>query len=130
MRRPSKYYAELFVRVSADVASRDLDTFTQSFIKLLAKENALSRLHEISRLISTTMDHALGTKDLTVTTAEPIKTSALHAFARAAKTEGFDQIKTVVDPELIGGAILRSGDRRIDQSVKGALARLYETLTS
>lgn len=130
MRRPSKYYAELFVRASADVAARDLDAFTQSFVRLLAKENALSRFHDISRLIGTALDRVSGSQDLMVTTAEPLKTTALQTLIRSAKTAGFDHVETIVDPELIGGVVMRTGDRRIDKSVKGALSRLYETLTS
>lgn len=130
MRRPSKYYAELFVRASTGVAVEELDALTQSFVKHLAKENALSRFPEISRLVSTAIDRTSGREDLKITTAEPLKATAFQSLTREAKAAGFGQVEAMVDSELIGGAILRAGDRRLDQSVKGALARLYETLTS
>ncbi len=130
MRRPSKYYAELFVRASVDLKPGDLDLFTQSFVKLLAKENALSRFHDISRLIGARLDKVSGSRDLKVATAEPLKAAALQTLTRSAKAAGFDHVETTVDPELIGGVVMRTGDRRIDKSVKGALSRLYETLTS
>lgn len=130
MRRPSKYYAELFVRASKDVSPRELDALTQSFVKLLAKENALSRFHEINRLIGATLNRVSGHEDLIVTVADPLKAAILQALTRIAKTQGFSHVEVVIDSELIGGTVVQIGDRRIDQSVKGALSRLYETLTS
>ncbi len=130
MRRPSKYYAELFVRAAADIPGRELDALTESFMRLLAKENALSRFHEITRLIHAALDRALGKQDLVVTTAQPLTAPAMKSLEHAATEAGFGHVISRVDEEIIGGAILRSGDHRIDQSVKGALGRLYETLTS
>ena len=130
MRRQSKYYAELFVRTAEEVGARGIDELSVHFVRLLARENALSRFHEIRRLIDSALDRASGSVSVTVTTATALSPSVTKTLEKAATAAGFNGIQTVVDPEIIGGAVMRAGDRRIDQSVRGALSRLYESLTS
>lgn len=130
MRRPSKYYAELFIALAHDIAPRDLDTLTTRFVELLAKENALSRYHEIQRLIAVSLDRIAGSEELVVTTASPLAPAALSALKKAATRAGFHALRVTVDSKIGGGAILNAGDRRVDASVEGSLERLYESLVS
>jgi len=118
MRRPSKYYAELYASFA-----------TKEFVAKLAKENALSRFHEITRLINVSIDRASGSESLCVTTAVALSATALKSLKKAAEEAGFIDVETRVDPAIIGGSVIRTVDRRIDLSVAGALRRLYESLT-
>lgn len=67
-----------------------------------------------------------------LTTARPLDAARREALrARLAKASG----KTVdiderVDPSLLGGAVLRVGDRRIDRSVRRRLEALRQRLES
>lgn len=130
MRRPSKYYASLFVSAVREATAHNVQELVNAFIKLLVRENALSRFGEILRLVVSTLEHEGQSKELTVRTAAPLKTTAAQTLERAAKSAGFTEVRLAVDARLGGGVVLQASDRRVDMSVDGALGRLYETLVS
>jgi F-type H+-transporting ATPase subunit delta len=96
-----------------------------NFLELLAAHKRLSLIPEILE-----QNRALGACDAfqvraKVTVAKvpdmgvlPIAQALKRRFGRRV------QIDWIVDPELIGGAIVRVGDTEIDGSLKGALMRL------
>lgn len=130
MRRSSKQYAEIFARIVREVKPSDLPALTASFISLLARENALSRFHEIVRLLEGVLERESGIKELILTTAVPMTAAALHDVSVEAATHGFNVVRSVTDERISGGAVIRAADRRVDASVEGMLHQLYETLTS
>ncbi len=62
----------------------------------------------------------------TVTTAVPLSKEQKAAVVKSLQTEGRDAIdlKETVNEEIIGGMILRVGDKQIDESIKRKLTNL------
>ncbi|MEJ7696595.1 MAG: F0F1 ATP synthase subunit delta [Candidatus Limnocylindrales bacterium] len=53
-----------------------------------------------------------------------------HCATRAMTSGGRIELAVEVDPSLLGGLVVRVGDRLIDGSVRGRLERLRNQLTS
>jgi F-type H+-transporting ATPase subunit b len=67
----------------------------------------------------------LGGQSVTVTTALPLTAAEQK---KAQKEVGADEIEFVVDQSILGGAIVRAGDRVVDGSVRGQLGALQAHL--
>ncbi len=78
------------------------------------------------------MDRENGVVVANVTSALPLEPADLAAVAARveAASGGRVEVKAAVDPELIGGLTVRIGDRLIDASVRGGLARLRASLVA
>jgi F-type H+-transporting ATPase subunit b len=63
----------------------------------------------------------LGGQQVTVTTALPLTDAEQN---KVQKDVGADAVEFVVDPDILGGAIVRSGDRVVDGSVRSQLGAL------
>jgi F-type H+-transporting ATPase subunit delta len=70
--------------------------------------------------------------EVSITSAAPMGADEQRKLA-AALEKRFDRtvrVEAMVDPSLIGGAVVRAGDLTIDGSVKARLARLAQDLTA
>jgi ATP synthase F1 delta subunit len=78
------------------------------------------------------VDREHGVVVANVTSAQPLEPADLAAIgARVQATAGGRvEVTAAVDPELIGGLTVRIGDRLIDASVRGRLARLRASLVA
>lgn len=105
-------------------------THVQNFVFLLASKNHVHLLNDIiAHLDRYAKREALGTR-AKVTTAIPLtenEKNALESKLRAqfGKELTFDY---ATDPSILGGLVVRVGDKVIDGSVAGKLAALQEKL--
>ena len=63
---------------------------------------------------------------MTLTSATPLSQKNIDEILKSTnlvKTTSLD-LKTIIDPEILGGYILRVGDHQIDASVKAKLSRV------
>jgi F-type H+-transporting ATPase subunit delta len=102
----------------------------RNFVSLLASKNQIHLLPEVISQVdrfaerTTTIETALVRSAVVLTDAEK---SAMEAKVR--KQFGVDLVfDFVVDPSIVGGIIVRVGDKVIDGSVAGKLAALKEKL--
>jgi F-type H+-transporting ATPase subunit delta len=103
-----------------------------NFLRLLADSRRLGFLPEIAARFQALKDDAEGTVDVTVTSAAAMPDAEREKIA-AALAKRFDRkvrVHADVDPSLIGGAIVRSGDTVIDGSLKSRLERMAFELTA
>jgi F-type H+-transporting ATPase subunit delta len=114
------------------IAGPDLGEHGENFVRTLAANGRLAYLPEISAQFEVLKDAAQGVADVTVTSA-----AALDAAQQKKLTAALEQrlkrevrLHTEVDPELIGGAILRAGDLVIDGSLRSRLERIAYELTA
>jgi len=98
---------------------------------LLAQRGRFSILPEVSAEYDALVRESRGIVAATVTTPAPLSQKELAAIkARVEQLAGAGvELATATDPALIGGLTIRIGDRLIDDSLQGRLARLRGRLT-
>lgn len=104
-----------------------LSKISNTFISLIITKKREGILSDIASSFIDIYKIHKNIKSATVTTAVPLtkeQKDSVTAILNAAKeTEGV-ALTEVVDPALIGGMILRVGDKQIDESIKRKLTNL------
>jgi F-type H+-transporting ATPase subunit delta len=115
-----------------DIAGPKLDGEGANFVRTLADNHRLAYLPEISAQFDTLKDQAQGVADVTVTSAAPLDDGHQQRLATALERRLKRKVRLhyATDPQLIGGAILRSGDLVIDGSLRTRLNRIAYELTA
>ena len=103
-----------------------------NFLALLLENDRIELLPEIQQLFEASLRRAEGQIEVEVSSAVDLNENQIKAVKEALKRRlGRDVIlETRVDPQLIGGMIVRAGDLVIDGSVRGQLDQLANTLRS
>lgn len=123
-------------KVSHEEKVRLLDTAFQgkmsevllNFLKVLTRRGRFSALRSIARAAQELHHERTGRTDVQVRTAEPL-TPELHSqiMDRLRQSLGREPVLRVeVDPELIGGVVIRIGDTVYDGSIARQLVRLRD----
>jgi F-type H+-transporting ATPase subunit delta len=117
---------ERFVAFFLDVCGKKLDKDAANFIRLLSENHRLMLLPEIATLYETLRAQTEGRVEAEVVSASEVSAAQLKDIAAALKKRlGRDiDLSTRIDPELIGGIVIRAGDLVIDGSVQGKLRAL------
>lgn len=115
-----------------ELAGRGVDDPVRNFIKTLAENRRLGHLPEIALLFGRLKDEAEGSVNVEITSATPLSQTDQDQLSVAlAKRFGRKvRVHASIDPQLIGGAVVRAGDLVIDGSVKSRLERLAYELTA
>jgi F-type H+-transporting ATPase subunit delta len=109
-----------------EVAGADLGERGGNFVKVLAENNRLALLPEISTQFETLKANAEATLEATITSAQEMTQAQIDDLVTGLKAK-FNRavnVQVALDPELIGGAVIAIGDQVIDGSVKGRLQRM------
>ena len=108
-----------------------LDAQGRALLRLLTENGRLDFLPEIA-----TRFKELEAEDRNIAEVEVVSATALDESQKERLAAALSQrlrrevrLHCSVDPTLIGGAVVRSGDLLIDGSLKGRLARLETELT-
>jgi F-type H+-transporting ATPase subunit delta len=116
----------------ADICAVDLEDSGRAFLRLLTENGRLDFLPEIAVRFK-----ELEAEDRNVAEVEVVSATALderqqERLAAALRTRLSREVRLscAVDPALIGGAVVRSGDMLIDGSLRGKLERLETELTA
>jgi F-type H+-transporting ATPase subunit delta len=107
-------------------------TPTRNLVLLLARRGRLAILPRVADEFARIVDREHGVVIANVTSARSLEPAELAAVAARvqATAGGRVEVTAAVDPELIGGLTVRIGDRLIDASVRGGLARLRASLVA
>jgi F-type H+-transporting ATPase subunit delta len=99
---------------------------TTKFLGVLAANGRLAKLPEIVSAFAAIAAAARGEVTADVTSAHPLSAAQLGALAAKLKArEGREiKIQSSVDPELLGGLVVRIGSRQIDSSIRTRLNSL------
>ena len=109
-----------------------VQNITKGLFRLLLENKRFEILEQIAVQYNAQFDAASDVETATVTTAFPI-TAELENKVMAKIKEFSDKkitIKNVVDPSIIGGFILRIGDRQFNASVANRLLTLKRELSN
>ena len=109
-----------------------LDANARAFLAILAENGRLDFLPEIAARFEELKAEDQNVADAEVVSATQLDEQQKARLAAALRTRLRRDVRLhcTVDPSLIGGAVVRSGDLLIDGSLKGRLARLETELTS
>lgn len=128
-----RYPAEAKRAVLAEAARRaGAGDIAVAFLDLLLKKNRLRFLSAVASAYQTLLDESAGRRRVTVTAAQALDPTAEDVLRRRleAATGRTVVLDMKVDPDLIGGLVVRSGSLYYDGSVKGRLERLHQRLST
>ncbi|MDF2569022.1 MAG: atpH [Sporomusa sp.] len=112
------------------VFAGDLDAFVQNFLLLLIDKRREPALPAIIREYIRLANEARNIAEAEVFTAKELSAEQLDALAaKLSKVTGKNVVlKTTIDQELIGGVVVKIGDKLIDGSVARQLKALKTAL--
>jgi|SRR5690606_21686071 len=103
-----------------------------NLVRLLAENRRLALLPQISELFDTLKAAREKSIDVEVQTAYELSDAVVAQLAKSLEKRLDRSVKvhSTVDRQLIGGVVIRAGDTVIDNSVRGKLNKLAESLSS
>lgn len=99
---------------------------TLAFFNIVARKNRESILEFVATEFEKQYNVMKGIQRASVTSAAPLSPALRQQLGEklANETGKTIQLEEIIDPSLIGGFVLRVGDRQIDSSVKHSLRKL------
>lgn len=121
---------ERFLAALFDLCHERLNDDGKNFLRLLVHNHRLGLMPSIRTLFSHYRAEDEGYIDVSVATAYPLAPDEEQDIAAIVEKLVKRQARLTVhqDASLIGGVVIRAGDRVIDGSVRGQLQRLEKTL--
>jgi F-type H+-transporting ATPase subunit delta len=117
--------------LEADSASK-LSDLLANFLALLVESSRLPILGEVANVFHALRLKEEGIVEVEMSSPYPVSDEERARFQQLLEKRfggAKIQLQSSIDPSLIGGAVLRSGDWVMDGSVKRKLARLSESLS-
>jgi F-type H+-transporting ATPase subunit delta len=122
------------VRVQAadDALGKRIADKTLNLVRLLIRRRRIELLPQVARRYEELYERQKGIVRATITSAAPLDDAELQAIQSrlSQMTGGTLRTDVSVDPSLLGGVIVRIGDRMIDGSVRGRLERLRNRIAA
>jgi len=125
MKKSLKGLAKSIVEELAELKPAEVTKEMTKVVSFMKDNGLLGRWRELEKEINTAWKNKFGASKVTVLSA--------HELSKEARKQLEDSIKGAelierVDERLMGGAVIRIDDRRLDGSIIGALQRLKNTL--
>lgn len=100
---------------------------SKNFINLIIKHGRENQLKNIAQQYINKVEDINGVQRVTLTSATELSAANIEAILKSTDivnhNNKFD-IQTIINPDLLGGYILRVGDQQVDASVKSKLNNL------
>lgn len=114
------------------VCEEQMDPSTKNFISLLAENQRLALLPEISAQFEQLKANQQHSVEVSVTTAFDLGEQQQQKLTQALSSKLGREVSltTEVDKSIIGGVIVRTDDMVIDGSIRARLAKLAEAMNS
>jgi F-type H+-transporting ATPase subunit delta len=96
-----------------------LSTFSNAFVVLITKKKRESLLVQIAQQFMSVYKASLGIETATITSAQPLDDQLRTQVLEFIKKQGVQKVELSekINKDLIGGAIVRIGDRQLDASI-------------
>lgn len=122
--------AERLAGLILDLGRKYLDEDSANFVRLLIANHRLPLLPEITQLFEQLKADAERSVDVEIVSAQALSDAQVKKIASALKRRLHREVRvsTRLDPNLVGGMIIRAGDLVIDGSVIGRLRALTSYL--
>ncbi len=124
MESPRVSFEEKAKLIDKALGPQSTPDFT-NFVKVLTRKNRFDCLPAVSAAAQKLHNEIRGRVGATLITAEPVDADMLrHTSTQLAKTLGKEvDLKSQLDPSILGGSIVRVGDTVYDGSAKNQLRR-------
>ncbi len=126
-------HGEKKIQILQSIFKNGIGEVLSGFFRIMIKKGRAEALYATAQEFLKQYNQQKDIVSATVTSASPLSDTVIaelvekvKVYASAAEV----QLVQVVDPTLIGGFILKIGDRQIDASVAGKLNKLELTLES
>ncbi len=123
---PYQYAIFLYELVSQ---KGDVKEKMKEFIGILAKNNDMGKIGSIVREFDAYEKKQRGVRSLEVISAKPISKETREQIKKTAGGKGEPELKETLDPSVLGGLILISGDKMIDGSFRKKIRDLNKLLS-
>ncbi len=123
---------EARIKLVADVLIKSASQPVLNLIVLLLRRGRIAALAQVAAEFRRLDNGRQGITTATATTALPLEADEVKALTTRLEqlTGGRVELDVKIDPSLLGGLVVRVGDRLIDGSVRGRLERLRNRLVS
>jgi F-type H+-transporting ATPase subunit delta len=123
---------EELAQLVTSIAGSKLGDHGANFVSTLAANRRLAFLPQIAARFEELKDSAEGVADVTVTSAAALNDAQRGKLAAALEKRLKRKVRLHcdIDPNLIGGAVVRAGDLVIDGSVSARLNRIAYELSA
>ena len=104
-----------------------VDVLTLEFFKILTKKRREKYLLNIAQVFEKQYNEMKGIIEATITTVSPLSASnkkEIQILLKKLTNDAQVELLEKLNPELIGGFVLKIGDKQIDDSVSGKLREL------
>ncbi len=127
---PSVSRAEMTGAMDRIGAALGASEVTKNFVKLMASKRRLGALTGAIAAFGALLAEKRGEQTVEVLSAAPLSEAQAEELRAAAEraTGKTIRIKFDVDPELIGGVVMKLGSRMIDASLRSKLAVLQQRM--
>lgn len=131
MKISAKQYAVTLYDLIEGKTEKEISDVLKNFFELLKKNNVLSKLDAILKEFSDIWNKNKGVVEATVTTAKELdrvnKKSIIEYIKKVTKASDV-VLEEKVDKNVLGGVVLKYGDKIVDNSLKGRVESLGRSL--
>jgi F-type H+-transporting ATPase subunit delta len=106
----------------------NFDSLSMSFLELITKNGREGLIAEIANSFLVQLKELRGIVPVSITSATPLdsKTKEVILTKLKATINGQLEVEEIIDNALIGGFVIRMGDKQIDSSVASQLKRMKQ----
>lgn len=128
---PIRAYARALYEAAYGQSKAEIGALVERVLELMKEKGAIGKAAELAKEIERLDDRSEGIVRATVTSAHALDNATLEQLTKKIKSRG--HAKEVVwekkiNKELLGGAVIRYGDKVIDLSVAASVERLAEAI--
>lgn len=118
-------------RRAIDALTEDMSTSTRNFLKVLIDNGRVEMFEDVVPRYEDLVEEYQGKVEVKLTTAVELSEEMLDRL-KSRLGEILDGrevvLETSVNPDLLGGAVFRVGERQVDGSIRGQLQALREEM--
>lgn len=106
---------------------KDFSPVTKSMLQLIIRQGRESQMQNIAQEYINKVEDMNGVQRITITSASALSSENINNILKSSELVNHDNkfdVKSIINPEILGGYILRVGDQQVDASVKSKLSKL------
>lgn len=120
-------YAKVLFTLTSECQPKEIPNAVASFLSFVKKQQAQKRLPYVLALYQKLVDRQSGIMELEMTSARALSATTQNNVK--AVFGGKVLMKTLEDPDLIGGVIVKTENKIFDGSIRTQLKKLKQHLT-